>query len=145
MVTERTTPDPTSAVSLAMSVGTSILICVAQAVEGARVLSTESARSLRAMDALAQRIRGLQKRSREISRIVGLIDVIAFQTHLLSLNASMLYLGTASGAIVGGALASSLGFQRLGWAGVPFVAAALALLWLGPTFTASTTVKERLA
>ncbi len=63
--------------------------CVAQAVDGARLLSTESARSLRAMEQLAQRIRGLQKRSREISRIVGLIDVIAFQTHLLSLNASV--------------------------------------------------------
>jgi methyl-accepting chemotaxis protein len=63
--------------------------CVAQAVDGARLLSTESARSLRAMGQLAQRIRGLQKRSREISRIVGLIDVIAFQTHLLSLNASV--------------------------------------------------------
>jgi methyl-accepting chemotaxis protein len=64
-------------------------VCVARAVEGARLLSTESARSLRAMEALAQRIRGLQKRSREIGRIVGLIDVIAFQTHLLSLNASV--------------------------------------------------------
>ncbi len=56
---------------------------------------------------------------------------------LLSLNTSMLYLGTAGGAVVGGALASDLGFARLGWAGVPFVALALAVLWLGPTFQAS--------
>jgi DHA1 family inner membrane transport protein len=52
---------------------------------------------------------------------------------LLSLNTSMLYLGTATGAIVGGALASSLGFERLAWAGVPFVAAGLALLWFSHT------------
>jgi MFS transporter, DHA1 family, inner membrane transport protein len=64
---------------------------------------------------------------------------------LLSLNASMLYLGTASGAIVGGALASSLGFRHLGWAGVPFVAAGLVLLWLGPTLNRPTIVKEHAA
>ncbi len=51
---------------------------------------------------------------------------------LLSLNSSMLYLGTAAGAIVGGALASLLGLQQLGWAGLPFVALALVLLRLGP-------------
>ena len=55
---------------------------------------------------------------------------------LLSLNTSMLYLGTAGGAVVGGALASDLGFARLGWAGVPFVALALVVLWLGPTLQA---------
>jgi DHA1 family inner membrane transport protein len=47
---------------------------------------------------------------------------------LLSLNASMLYLGTALGAIVGGALADRLGFAQLAWAGVPFVACGLAIL-----------------
>ena len=52
---------------------------------------------------------------------------------LLSLNSSMLYLGTATGAIVGGALASPLGLQQLGWAGLPFVALALVLLRLSPT------------
>ena len=64
---------------------------------------------------------------------------------LLSLNTSMLYLGTAGGAIVGGALASVVGFERLAWAGVPFIAVALALLWLGPTLQASpfTTAQER--
>jgi DHA1 family inner membrane transport protein len=64
---------------------------------------------------------------------------------LLSLNTSMLYLGTAGGAIVGGGLASGLGFQRLSWAGLPFVAAGLVLLWLGPTWRPSTNTEERIA
>ncbi len=56
---------------------------------------------------------------------------------LLSLNTSMLYLGTAGGAIVGGALASALGFERLAWAGVPFVAIALLILWRNPASQAA--------
>ena len=52
---------------------------------------------------------------------------------LLSLNTSMLYLGTAAGAIVGGALADRLGFAQLAWAGLPFVACGLAILALGHT------------
>ena len=65
---------------------------------------------------------------------------------LLSLNTSMLYLGTAGGAIVGGALAAGLGFAQLSWAGVPFVAAGLVVLWLGPTLLASSTpAQERTA
>lgn len=52
---------------------------------------------------------------------------------LLSLNTSMLYLGTALGAVVGGSLAGRLGFAQLGWAGVPFVACGLAILALGHT------------
>jgi DHA1 family inner membrane transport protein len=64
---------------------------------------------------------------------------------LLSLNASMLNLGAAGGAIVGGALADRLGFAQLGWAGVPFVAAALVVLWLAPTLLPSATAKERVA
>jgi len=46
---------------------------------------------------------------------------------LLSLNASMLYLGTALGAVVGGAATGLLGTARLAWAGLPF---ALVALWL---------------
>ncbi len=46
---------------------------------------------------------------------------------LLSLNTSMLYLGTALGAIVGGALAADLGFSQLAWAGAPFVAIGLVI------------------
>jgi MFS transporter, DHA1 family, inner membrane transport protein len=64
---------------------------------------------------------------------------------LLSLNASMLNLGAAGGAIVGGVVADRLGFAQLGWAGVPFVAAALVVLWLAPTLLPSPTAKERLA
>ena len=51
---------------------------------------------------------------------------------LLSLNASMLYLGTALGAAVGGAASATLGFARLSWVGAVAVVLALLLLWLGP-------------
>lgn len=64
---------------------------------------------------------------------------------LLSLNASMLYLGTAGGAIIGGAFAFRLGLAQLGWAGLPFIAAGLVLLCLGPTVLSSTSAKERIA
>jgi DHA1 family inner membrane transport protein len=47
---------------------------------------------------------------------------------LLSLNTSMLYLGTALGAVVGGAASQSLGFGRVAWAGVPFLALGLLTL-----------------
>jgi DHA1 family inner membrane transport protein len=47
---------------------------------------------------------------------------------LLSLNASMLYVGTALGTVISGALIDSVGFTRLGWVGVPF--GLLALLTL---------------
>jgi len=50
---------------------------------------------------------------------------------LLSLNTSMLYLGTALGAVVGGLAAAPLGFDRLAWAGVPFAALGWALLAFG--------------
>ena len=40
---------------------------------------------------------------------------------LLSLNTSMLYLGTALGSIVGGAAGPSLGFANVAWAGIPFL------------------------
>ena len=49
---------------------------------------------------------------------------------LLSLNTSMLYLGTAAGAMVGGAAANHLGLVHLAWAAVPFVALALAIVAL---------------
>jgi DHA1 family inner membrane transport protein len=51
---------------------------------------------------------------------------------LLSLNSSMLYVGTALGAVVGGATAARLDFAHLSWAGPPFVAAALVILLFGP-------------
>ena len=48
---------------------------------------------------------------------------------LLSLNGSMLYLGTALGAAISGAFINSLGFAQLAWVGVPFGLAAAATLW----------------
>lgn len=58
---------------------------------------------------------------------------------LLSLNTSMLYLGTALGAMVGGAATARLGPAQLGWAGVPFVALGLAILRFGHTSDALAT------
>ena len=48
---------------------------------------------------------------------------------LLSLNTSMLYLGTAAGAVVGGMASAALGFASLPWAGAPFALVGLVLLW----------------
>ncbi|MES2936548.1 MAG: MFS transporter [Pseudomonadota bacterium] len=50
---------------------------------------------------------------------------------LMSLNGSMLYVGTALGAAISGAFIGSLGFARLSWVGVPFACLALATLWMG--------------
>ena len=57
---------------------------------------------------------------------------------LFSLNSSMLSLGTAAGAVVGGALAAGIGVMHLSWAGLPFIATGLALLHLAPTSSAAT-------
>lgn len=51
---------------------------------------------------------------------------------LLSLNASMLYLGTALGAAVGGAGSPWLGFARLPWLGAAFAALGLLVLLTSP-------------
>lgn len=48
---------------------------------------------------------------------------------LLSLNGSMIYLGTALGTILSGALIDTLGFVHLSWAGVPFAVLAYVTLW----------------
>jgi MFS transporter, DHA1 family, inner membrane transport protein len=48
---------------------------------------------------------------------------------LLSLNGSMIYLGTALGAAVSGALVDSLGFAKLAWVGIPFALVAYLTLW----------------
>ncbi len=47
---------------------------------------------------------------------------------LLSLNSSMLYLGTALGAVISGAMIDLVGFAHLGWVGAPFGAMALLTL-----------------
>lgn len=49
---------------------------------------------------------------------------------LMSLNSSMLYVGTALGAAVGGAVVGATGFARLPWVGVPFALVGLASLWI---------------
>ena len=49
---------------------------------------------------------------------------------LLSLNSSMLYLGTALGAVMGGIASGILGFAFIAWVGVPFVLLGLATLWV---------------
>lgn len=48
---------------------------------------------------------------------------------LMSLNGSMLYVGTALGAVFSGAVVAGTGFARLAWVGVPFALLALATLW----------------
>ena len=48
---------------------------------------------------------------------------------LMSLNGSMLYGGTALGAMLSGAVVSGIGFHRLAWVGLPFALLALATLW----------------
>jgi predicted MFS family arabinose efflux permease len=51
---------------------------------------------------------------------------------LLSLNGSMLYVGTALGAVFSGAASGALGFENLAWVGLPFAALALlTLAWDG--------------
>jgi DHA1 family inner membrane transport protein len=50
----------------------------------------------------------------------------------LSLNSSMVYLGTAAGGAVGGLALQALPLERLPWVGVPMALLALALLRLGP-------------
>ena len=61
------------------------------------------------------------------SRLVNLSPAEA--PLLLSLNSSMLYFGTALGAVVSGALIPSVGLANLSWVGAPFGLAALATLW----------------
>jgi len=51
---------------------------------------------------------------------------------LLSLNGSMLYAGTALGAVISGALLSHVDLARLGWVGVPFCLLALLTLAFEP-------------
>jgi len=60
------------------------------------------------------------------SRLVSLSPAQA--PLLLSLNSSMLYLGTALGAVVSGASINTVGFVHLAWVGAPFGLAALLTL-----------------
>ena len=65
------------------------------------------------------------------SRLVSLSPMQA--PLLLSLNSSMLYLGTALGAVVSASLIDSVGLPTLGWVGAPIGLAALATLWFDRT------------
>jgi len=57
--------------------------------EHMRDVRAEAQRSRKAMVALQERMRGLQNKSREIGRVVLLVESVAHQTRLLSLNASV--------------------------------------------------------
>ncbi len=61
------------------------------------------------------------------SRLVSLSPTQA--PLLLSLNSSMLYMGTALGAVVSGAVIQTVGLANLSWVGAPFGLAALLTLW----------------
>lgn len=61
------------------------------------------------------------------NRLVGLSPTQA--PLLLSLNSSMLYMGTALGAVVSGAVIQTVGLANLSWVGAPFGLAALLTLW----------------
>lgn len=53
---------------------------------------------------------------------------------LISLNGSMLYVGTALGAVMSGAFVGTLGFDKLAWIGLPFALLALATVWFDTQF-----------
>lgn len=48
---------------------------------------------------------------------------------LISLNGSMVFVGTALGAVISGAFVGTLGFDKLSWVGLPFALFALATVW----------------
>lgn len=62
---------------------------VEAAAEQVRELRVDAQRSRQAMSGLGQRMAQMQSRSREITRVIGLVETVAFQTKLLSLNASV--------------------------------------------------------
>jgi predicted MFS family arabinose efflux permease len=56
---------------------------------------------------------------------------------LISLNSSMLYLGTALGAVISGAMINAVGLANLSWVGAPFGLVALLTLAFDRTPTPS--------
>jgi methyl-accepting chemotaxis protein len=62
---------------------------VADAAEQVRELHADAQRSRQAVSGLGERMAQMQTRSREITRVIGLVETVAFQTKLLSLNASV--------------------------------------------------------
>ncbi len=59
------------------------------AAEHVRGMRADAERSQKAMSGLRESMRSLQSRSREIAQVVGLVETVAYQTKLLSLNASV--------------------------------------------------------
>ena len=57
--------------------------------EHMRDVRADAQRSRKSMAALQERMQGLQQKSRDIARVVSLVEAIAYQTRLLSLNASV--------------------------------------------------------
>ncbi|WP_310463624.1 methyl-accepting chemotaxis protein [Sphaerotilus sp.] len=62
---------------------------VADAAEQVRGLHVDAQHSRQAVSGLGERMAQMQARSREITRVIGLVETVAFQTKLLSLNASV--------------------------------------------------------
>ncbi|MBP8270277.1 MAG: hypothetical protein KAX42_00245 [Sphaerotilus sp.] len=62
---------------------------VADTAELVRGLHVDAQRSRQAVSGLGERMAQMQARSREITRVIGLVETVAFQTKLLSLNASV--------------------------------------------------------
>lgn len=62
---------------------------VERAAENVRSVHLNAQRSHLAVSGLRERMRSLQGQSREISRVVELVETVAYQTKLLSLNASV--------------------------------------------------------
>lgn len=61
----------------------------AEAAERVRSLQVDARRSRQLVAGLGERMAQMQARSREITRVIGLVETVAFQTKLLSLNASV--------------------------------------------------------
>jgi methyl-accepting chemotaxis protein len=62
---------------------------VEQAAEHVHAMRAEAQRSRKAMGSLRERMRALQGKSGEIAQVVRMMETVAFQTKLLSLNASV--------------------------------------------------------
>jgi methyl-accepting chemotaxis protein len=62
---------------------------VGTAAEHVRTMRADAERSHKAMAGLRDSMRALQAKSREIAQVVSLVETVAYQTKLLSLNASV--------------------------------------------------------
>jgi methyl-accepting chemotaxis protein len=62
---------------------------VEQATEHMHAMRADAQRSRKAMAGLRERMQALQTKSREIERVVEMVEAVAYQTKLLSLNASV--------------------------------------------------------